>query len=425
MADSGKTNESAAPAEKTANGEQQTVVSRVSNLPLVSSACEAVSNAYSTTKDNVPLLKGVMDVAESGVRTLGAAATAGTKPLLNMIEPQRSLHQIELRHHVGFQKKVIILSLLPQVVSDTVGRVYQSVAGAKEAMVGAVMGGVELTRAAVSGGIDTVMGTRMGQMVSSGMGLALGRSEDWVDQNLPITERELAAVAEPASSEVATSSDNPSYFVRLGRLSAKVQERALQHSLDRARHYRDAAYGTIAQITNTLDLLESARASLGSAGNQIGGASEKLLQHWTEWKQKHGGHDGQTESESEPDGTKNESELERHTLSMVRGLSDQLRSACASVVSSAKGLPGRVQDQLSVARQSAEELYSSLRNTSTITPVFLEQSRHQLKRVQTSVDGVMDYLLHNTPLNWLVGPFAPQITEHAEGDVAEKAGPNK
>lgn len=102
-----------------------------------------------------------------------------------------SRHQIELRHHVGFQKKVIILSRLPQVVSDTVGMVYQSVAGAKEAVVGAVMGGVELTRAAVSGGINTVMGTRMGQMVSSGMGLALSQSEDWVDQNLPLTEREL------------------------------------------------------------------------------------------------------------------------------------------------------------------------------------------------------------------------------------------
>lgn len=73
---------------------------------------------------------------------------------------------------------------LPQVVSNTVGMMYQSV-------MGAVMGGVELTRAAVSGGISTAMGTRMGQMVSSGMGLALSRSEDWVDQNLPLTEREL------------------------------------------------------------------------------------------------------------------------------------------------------------------------------------------------------------------------------------------
>lgn len=67
----------------------QNVVSRVSNLPLVSSACEKVSSAYTSTKDSIPLLKGVMDAAESGVRTLGAAATTGSKPLLDIMEPQR------------------------------------------------------------------------------------------------------------------------------------------------------------------------------------------------------------------------------------------------------------------------------------------------------------------------------------------------
>lgn len=67
----------------------QNVVSRVSNLPLVSSACEKVSSTYTSTKDSIPLLKGVMDAAESGVRTLGAAATTGSKPLLDIMEPQR------------------------------------------------------------------------------------------------------------------------------------------------------------------------------------------------------------------------------------------------------------------------------------------------------------------------------------------------
>lgn len=47
-------------------------------------------------------------------------------------------------------------------------------------------------------------------------------------------------------------------------------------------------------------------------------------------------------------------------------------------------------------------------------------------QVQHSLDGVMDYLLNNTPLNWLVGPFAPQITEKAKEDVAtEQSGPHK
>ncbi|XP_051234003.1 mannose-6-phosphate receptor binding protein 1 isoform X1 [Dicentrarchus labrax] len=413
MADSGKTNETGAAAAEPANGDQQNVVSRVSNLPLVSSACEVVSSAYSSTKDNVPLLKGVMDAAESGVRTLGAAATTGSKPLLDIIEPQlATVNEYALKGLDKMEEKLPILHKpADKVVSDTVGMV----AGAKDAVVGAVMGGVELTWAAVSGGILTAMGTRMGQMVSSGMGLALSRSEDWVDQNLPLTERELAAVAEPATGEVTTLSASPSYFVRLGKLSAKVQERALQQSLVRARHARDSTYTAVAQITSTLDLLESARTSLGTASNQIGGASEQLLQRWREWKQKQAGA-GQTESE--PDGTKDEAEqLEGRVLSMVHGLSDQLKSACSNVVTSAQGLPGAVQDQLTSARRSAEELHSSLGNTSTITPLLLERSRHHLTQVQQSLDGVMEYLLNNTPLNWLVGPFAPQITEKAEGDV--------
>jgi len=116
-----------------------------------------------------------------------------------------------------------------------------------------------------------------------------------------------AAVAEPASSAVAVPSSH-SYFVRLGKLSAKVRERALELSLSRARNARDATYATVAQITSTLDLLERARAGLGTAGNQIGGASEQLLQRWTEWKQKQAGATN-TQTQSEPDGTKDEAEV--------------------------------------------------------------------------------------------------------------------
>lgn len=404
------------------NGDQQNVVARVGNLPLVSSACEAMSSAYISTKDSVPLLKGVMDAAESGVRTLGAAATSSSKPLLGYIEPQlATVNQYAIKGLDKMEENISILHKpADKVVSDTMGMVYQSVAGAKGAVMGAVRGGVEMTRAAVSGGISTVMSTSLGQMVSSGMGLALSRSEDWVDQNLPLSERELAALAEPASSgEVSTTTasppGSPSYFVRLGKLSSKVQERAMEQSILRAQRARDATYATVTQISSTLDLLETARSDPGATTDQTDGASEQLEQRWTEWKQ------GQTEAqptEPEPEEAKDDNEkLEWRALSMVRGLSDQLKSACSSVVSSAQGLPGAVQEQLSSARQSAEELRSSLGNTSSLTPVLLERSRQQLTQVQQSLDGVMEYLLNNTPLNWLVGPFAPQLTEKEETDV--------
>lgn len=39
----------------------------------------------------------------------------------------------------------------------------------------------------------------------------------------------------------------------------------------------------------------------------------------------------------------------------------------------------------------------------------LSSSRVHLGRMKESLDNVMDYLVNNTPLNWLVGPFYPRI----------------
>ncbi|XP_030229324.1 mannose-6-phosphate receptor binding protein 1 isoform X2 [Gadus morhua] len=439
MADSGKANEVGTEAAQPANAEQG-LVSRVSNLPLVSSACGAVSSAYTSTKDSVPLLKGVMDVAETGVRTLGAAASTGSKPLLDMLEPQ--ITAVSDYALMGLDKMEATLPILQQpadkLVSDTVGRVYQSVTGARDAVtgardavtgavMGAVMGGVELTKAAVSGGVSTVMSSRLGQMASSGVGLALSRSETWVEQNLPLSERELAALAEPAPGAVSAGVTPPaaaaSYFVRLGALSTAVRERAMEHSLSRARRARDATYATATQITSTLDLLEGARSTLGTAGLQVAGAPEQLLQRLKEWKDGQpapgpGGAEVEVGAQVEAGGEGRE--LEGRALAMVHGLTDQLQAACSGVVSSAQGLPANIQAQLDSARQSAADLRSSLGSSSTLTPLLLEQCRSNLTKVQQSVDGVMDYLIHNTPLNWLVGPFAPQITEKEAAGAEQK-----
>ncbi|XP_072536855.1 mannose-6-phosphate receptor binding protein 1 [Salminus brasiliensis] len=388
--------------------EPQSVMSRVGNLPLVSSACGVVSSAYSSTKDSVPILRGVMDAAESGVRTLGAAASTGTRPILDRLEPQIAMvSEYAMKGLDKVEEKLPVLHQpADKLVSETVDKVYQSVTGAKEAVVGAVMGGVEMTRTAVSGGINTVMGTRVGQMVSSGVGLALTRSEDWVDQYLPLTEKELAALSEPLPNEEggAVLSSSPSYFVRLGKLSARVRERALELSLNKARNARDTTHAAVTQITSTLDLLENARSA-----SWLGGAPEQLLKRWKEWRD---GLPKEGAEEVEMDvGKGQEEQLEGRTLSMVHGLSEQLRLASRSVVSSAQGLPGAVQEQLQNARRTAEDLHASLGKTSTLTPLLLQQSRQQLAQVRQSLDGVTEYLLNNTPLNWLVGPFSPQLTE--------------
>ncbi|CAL8396114.1 unnamed protein product [Boreogadus saida] len=206
MADSGKANEVGAEAAQPANGEQG-LVSRVSNLPLVSSACGAVSSAYASTRDSVPLLKGVMDVAETGVRTWGAAASTGLQAAAEYAGAQ--ITAVSDYALLGLDKMEATLPILQQpadkLVSDTVGRVYQSVAGARDAVTGAVMGAVmgawSSPKAAVSGGVTHGHEQPPGPDGQQRGGLALSRSETWWSRT-PLSERELREGAGEWSSRL-------------------------------------------------------------------------------------------------------------------------------------------------------------------------------------------------------------------------------
>lgn len=67
---------------------KQNIVSRVANLPLVSSTCDMVSTAYITTKDNHPYLKSVCEIAEKGVKTITSVAMTSAMPIIQKLEPQ-------------------------------------------------------------------------------------------------------------------------------------------------------------------------------------------------------------------------------------------------------------------------------------------------------------------------------------------------
>ena len=68
----------------------------------------------------------------------------------------------------------------------------------------------------------------------------------------------------------------------------------------------------------------------------------------------------------------------------------------------------------------AGDIYSVFRNAASFKEVsdgFLTSSKGQLQKMKESLDDVMDYLVNNTPLNWLVGPFYPQSTESQNAEV--------
>ncbi|XP_071436538.1 perilipin-2 isoform X3 [Pithys albifrons albifrons] len=364
---------------------QQNIVSRVVNLPLVSSTYDMVSTAYITTKDNHPYLKSVCEIAEKGVKTITSVAVTSAMPIIQKLEPQIvvannyaciGLDKIEERLPILNQPTDKVVANAKDVVVGAREAVTTTVTGAKETVAHTITGvvgktkeavqdSVEMTKTVVNGSINTVLRSRVVQMVSSGVDSALTKSETLVDQYLPLTEAELEKEAANVEGfEVGIQ--KPSYYVRLGSLSSKVRTRAYQQALNKVKDAKQKSQETISQLHHTVSL-----------------------------------------------------HIESRTLAIARSLTQQLQTTCLTLVSSLQGLPQNVQDRVYSIGSMAGDVYQSFWSASSfqeLSDSFLTASKGQLKKMKESLDDVMDYLVNNTPLNWLVGPFYPQLPgiQHAE-----------
>ncbi|XP_043911425.1 perilipin-3-like [Protopterus annectens] len=411
--------------------DQQSVVSRMANLPLVSSVCDVISSAYANTKENHPYVRTVCDAAEKGVKTFTAVAVSGAQPIIGKLEPQiaaaneyacKGLDKLEEKLPILHQPTEKVVAGTKEMMSSTVtgakGAVMNTVTGAKDAVSstvssvvdmakGAVQGSVDMTKSVVGNSVNTVLGSRVGQLLVTGVDVALGKSEEWVDNYLPMTEEELAAVAASTEGFEVAPVCSQSYYVRLGTLSSKLRHRAYQHSLGKARQARLKAQEALTQLHNTIDLIDYAKRSVDSANQMLQDAQGKLHQTWLEWREKQ-----PNQNEEELSGRPEQ--IESQTLAMTRSLTQQVQTTCLSLVSSVSGLPQNIQDQIRQIRSTAEELhgaFSSAHSFRDLSGQILAQSKEKVTIMKESMDGVMEYLLNNMPLSWIVGPFSPQVEQ--------------
>ncbi|XP_007460600.1 PREDICTED: perilipin-3 [Lipotes vexillifer] len=438
------TNETEATASTQVSAEepvqQPSVVDRVAGMPLISSTCHMVSATYMSTKESHPHVKTVCDAAEKGVKTLTAVAVSGAQPILSKLEPQ--LTSASEYAHRGLDKLEENLPILQQppekVLADTKELVSSKVSGAREAVSntvssardtmasrvteavevtrGAVQSGVDMTKSMLTSGVHSVMGSRVGQMVLSGMDTVLGKSEEWVDNHLPMTDTELARLATSLEgfdiASVAQQRQEQSYFVRLGSLSERLRQRAYEHSLGKLQSTRQRAQEALLQLSQTLSLMETVKQGVDQ---KLVEGQEKLHQMWLSWNQKQ--LQGPEEDAAKPE------QVESQTLTMFRDIAQQLQTTCASLGSSLQGLPAHIKDQALQARRQVEDLqatFSGIHSFKDLSSSILTQSRGQVARAREALDHVVEYVAQNTPITWLVGPFAPGITEKAPEEKKQK-----
>uniref|UniRef100_A0A670YV72 Perilipin n=1 Tax=Pseudonaja textilis TaxID=8673 RepID=A0A670YV72_PSETE len=388
---------------------------RVASLPLVSSAYDMVSAAYTSTKESHPYVKSVCDMAEKGVKTIASVAVSGAQPILNKLEPQISTaNEYALKGLDKLEEKLPILqqptdkvikTFLPSssTVSGMVDKTKEVVQGGVDITRSAVQSGVEMTRSAVSSSVNTVMESSVAQMVSSNLEAALGKSEEMVDHYLPMTDEELAKLATSVEGfEIGTveqQKEQKSYFVRLGSLSSKLRHRAFQHSLVKLKKAKQGTQDSLSQLHQTIELIEHVKQGVDQ---KLQSGQEKLHQMWLQWHQK------QAPEVTQKDAPKPQ-EIESQALEVSRGLTQQLQSATTTLVSNLQGLPAGLQEKVGLIRQNVDELRTAFMTAGSFQDLpgsILAQSREKVAKARQLTDELMDHVVQNAPLTWLVGPFS-------------------
>ncbi|CAM2114693.1 unnamed protein product [Caretta caretta] len=374
---SGNMSEIQAACPEPQGQEQQTAGDRVAGLSLVRSACEMASASYAATKETHPAIKAVCEVAETV-----AAANEYAHKGLDTLEG----------------KLPVLQQTVQKVASDAQDRVHATVVGAKDAVCSTVTEAkdvvtsmVGVAQGAVQESVEVTKST-----VTSSMNMALGKSEQLMDHYLLMTKEELSELATP----VEGSGEQKSYFVRLGSLSIGLRQRAYQHALGKMRQARQHTLEALSQLQQTIDLIEHVKQAMSQ---KVHDGQEKLQQMWLEW------HKGQLGG-SEDDHSPQPEEMVAQALATSHNLILQVWPTCHSLLPNIQGLPATLQEKVQQAYQNIGEgslELSHVQSLQELSEGILTQTWEKLTKAQESLDELLEYVVQNTPLTWIVGPFTP------------------
>ncbi|NWU23717.1 PLIN3 protein, partial [Dyaphorophyia castanea] len=395
-------------------------VNRVTSLPLLNSAFNLVSSAYNHTKESHPCLSGVCSVAETVAAVAVGSVVGGAQPILSQLEPQialvneyacKGLDQLEENLPFLQQPADKVISDTKQLVSSKVTSAMDAACEAREAVADKVTEAVDLTKNVVGDSVkltrsvvtstvsSAVEAAQVSQAVAGGVESVLGMSEDLVEHYLPMTEEELGKLAVQGfgMASVEEQKRQRSYFVRLGSLSGRARHRAYQHSLAKLQGIRHHTQDTLSRLQLAIKLIESVKQEVGQ---KLLEGQEKLHRLWVDW------------SLTQPKGnqvrTACQPEVESRTLAMLRIITQQLQPAYHSLKRSVLGLPSSIQEAVCQATRHVHKLHGSFSRAVSfrdLSRTALAQSRDCVAEARRSLDVLFEYVTHNTPLNWIVGPF--------------------
>ncbi|XP_012790191.2 perilipin-1 [Sorex araneus] len=220
--------------------EQENVLQRVLQLPVVSGTRECVQKTYTSTKDAHPLVASVCNAYEKGVQGASSLAAWGMEPVVRRLSTQfTAANELACRGLDQLEEKIPALQYPPEkIASELKGSISTRlrsarnsisvpIASTSDKVLGAALASCELAWGVAKDTAEYAAGTRVGRLASGGADLAVGGMEKVVGFLLPPEKDDSA----PTSGNQQTQKPpkaKPNLMARVGALANTVTQHTFQ-----------------------------------------------------------------------------------------------------------------------------------------------------------------------------------------------------
>ncbi|XP_073917760.1 perilipin-1 isoform X2 [Castor canadensis] len=220
--------------------EQENVLLRVLQLPVVSGTCECFQKTYTSTKEAHPLVASVCNAYEKGVQGASSLAAWSMEPVVRRLSTQfTAANELACRGLDHLEEKIPALQYPPEKIAselkDTISTRLRSarnsisvpIASTSDKVLGATLAGCELAWGVVKDTAEYAANTRAGRLASGGADLALGGIEKVAELLLPPAKEETAPAAGCQQAQKAPKT-KPSLSSRIGALANTLSRHTMQ-----------------------------------------------------------------------------------------------------------------------------------------------------------------------------------------------------
>ncbi|XP_077935010.1 perilipin-1 isoform X2 [Halichoerus grypus] len=220
--------------------EQENVLQRVLQLPVVSGTCECFQKTYTSTKEAHPLVASVCNAYEKGVQGASSLAAWSMEPVVRRLSTQFiAANELACRGLDHLEEKIPALQYPPEKIAselkDTISTRLRSarnsisvpITSTSDKVLGAALASYELAWGVAKDTAEYAANTRAGRLASGGADLALGSVEKMVEFLLPSAKEE-SAPAPGQQQAQKPSKAKPSLMHRVGALASTLSQHTFQ-----------------------------------------------------------------------------------------------------------------------------------------------------------------------------------------------------